>query len=293
MVFKMFRKLPSIIYIIIREHRKLKKIIKKYDIDAVISDNRYGLFSKRVPSIFISHQLMIKCPNWLKFFEPLLYLANNFFISKYTACWVPDYSGKINLSGDLSHKYPRLHKIYFIGPQSRLYNTDNIHLSNSNIYDLMVILSGPEPQRSILEDIIISQLSGKNIKAIVVLGKLGGIDKKDENENVTIYSYLTSDNIIKYMNQSNIILCRSGYSSIMDLSALGKKAILIPTPGQTEQEYLAQFFMKKKIFYSQLQNRLDICEALKESEEYNGIRIKGNASLLNKRLDELFGKIKK
>jgi len=289
MVLQMLCKLPTILFGIYKEHRKIASIINKYQIDAVISDNRFGLFTKRTPSVFITHQLMVKCPLWLKFMEPLLYLINMFFISKYTECWVPDYRGKINLSGDLSHKYPKLRNIYYIGPQSRLYNSEVKVIENK--FELMVILSGPEPQRSILEDIIMKQLANKNIKAIVVLGNLSHLNKKFTNENLTVFSHLTSNEILKYMQLTNIILCRSGYSSIMDICALGKKAILIPTPGQTEQEYLAKYFMDKKIFYFHSQSNFDICEAMEKAEEYDGIQIKINVSLLNKRITEFIEKI--
>ena len=293
MVLQMLRKLPAILFGIYKEHKKIASIIKEYHIDLVISDNRYGLFTKRTPSVFITHQLMIKCPLWIKFMEPLLYLINMFFVSKYTECWVPDYRGKINLSGDLSHKYPKLRNVYFIGPQSRLYKQEVDDEFVGNKYDLMVILSGPEPQRGILEVIVAKQLASKNIKAIVVLGNYNKWNNTIDNENIKVYAHLTSNEILKYIQQSNVILCRAGYSSIMDICALGKKAILIPTPGQTEQEYLAKYFMDKKIFFSQSQSNFDICEALEKAEEYEGIQLRINASLLNKRVTEIIKKIKK
>lgn len=293
MVFKMFSQFPALIYKIFKEHKQLKHIIKNYNIDAVISDNRYGLYTKRIPSIFITHQLIVKCPYWLKFLEPFIFLLNYYFISRYSECWVPDYKGKINLSGDLSHKYPRLSKIRFIGPQSRLYNTSLEFTSGKEIFDLMVILSGPEPQRSIMENIVISQLTKINLKSIVVLGNPGFYEEKQIGTNITLFSCLTSDDIIKYMGKSNIVLCRSGYSSIMDLCALGKKAILVPTPGQTEQEYLASYFKKRKIFYSQSQKELNIFDAIMKSENYDGIKIKNNPSLLNIRLHKLLQRIVK
>jgi uncharacterized protein (TIGR00661 family) len=292
MVSWMLYKLPSFISKIFREHRKLKKIITEYNIDAVISDNRYGLFTKRLPSVFITHQLMIKCHGLLKFLEPLLYLVNNFFISKYAECWVPDYSGKINLSADLSHKYHRLGNVRYIGPLSRFYDREDIDAGNTIIFELMVILSGPEPQRHIIENKILGQLKELNIKAIVVLGKTGAFYEEKLGEKVNVYSYLKADEQLKFMKQSELILCRSGYSSIMDLCALGKKAILVPTPGQTEQEYLARNFNKKKVFFSQDQHSFDLCAAIMKSEKYNGIKIKNNPSLLNKRIDMLLNRIR-
>ncbi|OIP05415.1 MAG: hypothetical protein AUJ97_00910 [Bacteroidetes bacterium CG2_30_32_10] len=287
----MLLKTPSILYKIFREHQKLKSIIKKHQIDAVISDNRFGLFSKHIPTVYITHQLMVKCPIWLKFAEPFLYLFHLFFITKYSECWVPDYSGKINLSGDLSHKYPKLRTVYFIGPQSHLQKTRGLLESENYIFDLMVILSGPEPQRTILEKILMEQLSNKEINVLMILGKPKIIKEKTIFKNITLFPYLTSNEIAKFMQQSRLVFCRAAYSSIMDLCILGKKAILIPTPGQTEQEYLAKYFLDKKIFYSQTQDKLDICKAIVESEKYKGILVRSNPSLLEKRIEKLILKI--
>jgi uncharacterized protein (TIGR00661 family) len=293
MVTKMLYNLPAFISKIFREHKRLKKIKVEYKIDAVISDNRFGLFTKRIPSIFITHQLMIKCSGLLKFLEPILYLINNYFISKYSECWVPDYSGKINLSGDLSHRYRRLGNVHYIGPQSRFYDSEEVFSNDNIIYELMVIFSGPEPQRQIFENKVKDQLKELDIKAVVVLGKTGAYYEENLGRKVTVFSYLKADEQVKFMNQSKLILCRSGYSSIMDLCALGKNAILVPTPGQTEQEYLARYFKRRKVFFSMNQNSFDLCSAIMKSEKYDGIKIKNNPSLLNKRTDMLLERIRK
>jgi len=288
MFFRMLAYFPYILMHLFIEHRKLKKIIAKYQIHAVISDNRYGLYSKRITSIFITHQLMIKCPAPFRFLEPLLYLINIFFISRYSQCWVPDYRGKINLSGDLSHKYRRLKNIYFIGPLSRFYDTKHIHLTTAEPYEIMIVISGPEPQRSIFENIAISQLSRLNKKSLIVSGKPDENNKKLITDFITVVPHLNTDELYYHLLHAKIVICRSGYSGIMDLCSLGIKAILVPTPGQTEQEYLAQYFFKRNIFYAVSQNKLDICSDINKSEGFNGMKLNNNTTLIDRRIKELF-----
>ena len=148
MILKMMFSAPKILSRIIIEHQTLKKIIKQNNIDVVISDNRYGLWNKEIKSIFITHQLMIKTP----FAEKLLHDLVLFFVSKYDECWVPDVETENNLSGDLAHRYPVLKNTFFVGLLSRFKTVQKINLYK---YDVLAIVSGPEPQRSIFEKTVI------------------------------------------------------------------------------------------------------------------------------------------
>ncbi|NVN93882.1 MAG: glycosyltransferase [Bacteroidetes bacterium] len=284
-LLKFFSLLPQIILDIYKEHKQLNSIIDEYDIDIVVSDNRFGLWNKKVKSIFMTHQISIKSPIKISIFERLLYYCNKAFIKNYDECWIPDFEGEINLSGDLSHKYNLPIDSYFIGPLSRFKNrTPNDY---SNPLELLVLLSGPEPQRTIFEEIILKQLENKTIKTIIVRG----ITEEDEvqtiSENLSIYSHLDTNSLQKLIQQSEMILCRSGYSTIMDIAVFGKKAILVPTPGQTEQEYLAQYYKEKKYFYSVSQKLFNLEEALSHSKKYSGIQVKSNGVELNERVKAL------
>ncbi len=263
MILSMLLSIPKILKGIHIEHKELDKIVDLHNIDIVISDNRYGCWNKKVKSIFITHQLMIKTP----FFEKLLHRKIQQYIKKYDECWIPDYEGENNLSGDLSHKYELLTNTFFIGPLTRFSNIK----SSEMIYDVMAIVSGPEPQRTIFEKILFVQLSKSGLKSLIVLGLPDEKFKKEERQNVTMISHLDSFSMQKMILKSNIIIARSGYSTIMDLASLNKKVIFIPTPGQTEQEYLAEYLKNKKMVYSEKQSNFDLENALKMLREYSNL----------------------
>lgn len=259
MAVAMLKQLPKIWMGIRKEQQQLKKIIVKHRIDAVISDNRFGLYSKTIPCVFITHQLMVKCSPSIRFLEPILQKLNQSFIRRYNTCWVPDFKGVQNLSGDLSHKYPLLGNVQFIGPLSRLAEAS---LGNSSEqYDILGIISGPEPQRSIIENKLLQQFKHSGLNTVLACGRTED-QTHYQDDNVTIVPYADAKQLRHLIQSSNVILCRSGYSTLMDLQKLGKKAILIPTPGQTEQEYLAQYYQELGWHYSVAQNDLDINEAM-------------------------------
>ena len=289
MVFKMLFSIPKLFLGIYNEHNSLKKIIQEKKIDIVISDNRFGLWNKKIKSIFITHQLMIKTP----FAEKFLHRINLYFIKKYDECWVPDVEGSTNLSGDLSHKYTLPENTFFVGTLSRFNNvqprksldTIDCFVPRNDVYDAMAIISGPEPQRSIFEKLILEQLKQMNLKALVVCGKTELEQKIETKGNIDIVNHLKADEMLQAILNSKIIIARSGYSTIMDLAALGKKAIFIPTPGQTEQEYLAEELMKKNIAYAIRQEEINLEKALKESEKFKGFEMIGANDELEKRIN--------
>ena len=295
MALRMALLAPGIIMGIKQEHENLKDILHRSKIDAVISDNRFGLWTDAVPCIFITHQINIKTPASLKFSEPFLYRINKKYISKFNECWMPDFAGDSNLSGELSHKKPLPANSYFIGPLSRFAETsaekhEEIH-ENKFKNELLVLLSGPEPQRTLLEKKILKQLKDMGLPAMVVCGKPEELSEENLNDNIRIFSHLNSNTLKQLLLSSKVVISRPGYSTIMDLAALGKKAIFIPTPGQTEQEYLADYFYKKKIYFKMSQNKLDLIEGIKNSEKYKGINLVYDPDLLKSRIQNLISKI--
>jgi len=289
MALKIASQIPKILSGIKREHELLKKIIKEKNIDAVISDNRFGLWSKEIPCVFITHQLMVKSP----FGEKIIHRLNKNYISKYSECWIPDSSGEMNLSGDLSHKFPLPENAKFIGVLSR-FETASHALPKEKKYNLLVILSGPEPQRTEIEKKVIEQIrtNPPTRKTLIVQGITENSEHRKISENTEIVSHLTSDELQKIILDSEIIISRPGYSTVMDLAMLGKKAIFVPTPGQTEQEYLADHFSEKKIAYSVSQKRFDLKTALKESKKYTGFTEKYLGKEFKKEVDDLILSLK-
>lgn len=241
---KIFLQLPKILYRKRVEHHDLKKIIEDHKIDVVISDNRFGLWNKNVTSVYITHQLMIKCPTGLKFFEPLLHFLHGKVISNFNRCWIPDYEGDSGLAGDLAHHYRIPSNAIFIGPLSRFGGSDSPGIFQ---YDYCCIISGPEPARSAFEKIILTEAKKIKDNIILVCGQ-PEMNRNEQVGNTKIVSHLPAAELEKVILHSRKVICRSGYSGIMDLVALKKDAVLIPTPGQTEQEYLAEYLSDKKIF---------------------------------------------
>jgi len=253
---------------IYRENIMVESLVEKINPDLIISDNRYGARSRGVRSVIITHQLRIKLGNrLLSLFATGLI---KFLVNKFDGIWIPDYGDSKSLGGDLSKAYQGS-KYTYIGSISRFYP---VQLAKK--YDIAIVLSGPEPQRTKLEVLIMQQLKNIDKKVILVRGKIEDGEGYYMNDKVKIVNYMISEDLNKLFNQSELIIARSGYSTIMDLAALGKKAILIPTPGQTEQEYLAKYLRDKKFYYSVSQSEFDLEKALENIGEYNGVLIESN-----------------
>ena len=244
-VWAVAKAFPKLIYYSICEHQALKRIVKEENIDFIISDNRFGLYHKTVPCAYITHQLMIKLPRTWSFLEGFVAFVHRCIINKFTECWVPDFEKvEHSLAGDLSHpaKLPR--NVKYIGVLSRFYEL-GVRREELGVRSfILAILSGAEPQRTIFEKELLASLQNdphENI--ILVQGKIEAEQKVTKVGKVTMYNYMSIEELQENILQADEIICRSGYSSIMDLYTLGKlkNATFIPTPGQTEQEYLAEY----------------------------------------------------
>ena len=284
-VWAVIKAFPKLVYYSIKEHKALKRIVEEENIDFIISDNRFGLYHKRVSSAYITHQLTIKLPRPWGFLEPFVAFVHRCIIKKFTECWVPDFKeAEHSLAGELSHpaKLPR--NVKYIGILSRFskrctpygratdgititqaspvhrtsdtclqsritpYGRENIItdcvLAYSQNSSLLTILSGAEPQRTIFEKELLASLQeNPHENIILVQGKIEAEQKVSKVGKITVYNYMNTEQLQEHILKANEIICRSGYSSIMDLHALGKlkNATLIPTPGQSEQEYLAEY----------------------------------------------------
>lgn len=259
MYLNIFLQLPRIVLVAFAEHIKLRRLVKQMNIDAIVSDNRFGCFHTHVPSIFISHQIHIQLPHgWIAW---IVNKIHRVIIGCYDECWVPDFADSaISLSGALSHP-AKLQNIRYIGPLSRL------QAAVVNVkYDIVALLSGPEPQRSIFEAQILEQAGNLPGKTLVVQGKTEENQQRQHLANVDIISHLTAGPLAEAICAARLIICRSGYSSLMDLAQLNKVALLIPTPGQTEQAYLADYWQQKGWALVQQQDALDIRAALEAAD---------------------------
>ena len=280
------KQLPKIINAIKYEHIWLKETIEKYKIDIVISDNRYGLHTTKVPCIFIIHQLLIKAP--FAFIEKYLQKINYHFINKFTQCWVPDFELLPNIAGVLSHpkKMPTI-PVKYIGPLARFEEKHTLKKK----YDYCIILSGPEPQRTVLEQLMLQQIPATTGKILLVRGLPNTLENLPITDNLEIKNHLSTIELGEAIRQSDYIITRSGYTTVMELLWLEKKSILIPTPGQTEQEYLAEKLMQQGWCYSVAQSEFKLATAISGAQQFNYQLPTMEASHLQVRISELLQKI--
>lgn len=260
-IIKIIMQSPRFLKAVKREHEWLKKTVKENNIDAVISDNRYGLYHTEIPCIFITHQLAIKSPLG-KWSERLLQKKNYKYINRFAECWVPDLPGDDNLAGDLSHPavIPKV-PVKYIGWLSRFYKRP----SQEKTGHLLIVLSGPEPQRSLFETTVIRDIARYEGSATIVRGLPGTHSLLPSTNSIRIYNHLPAKQLNEEMEMAEFVISRSGYSTVMDIAALQKKSILVPTPGQTEQEYLAGYYMEKGIACAALQQFFSLPEELQKA----------------------------
>lgn len=259
--WKLIKSLPRMLEAITEEKKIVKKWIKKYGIDGIISDNRLGVFHKDIPSIFLTHQLNVLTGNTTWFTSKM----HQHIIKKYTACWVPDVNSELNLSGKLGHLDNNLLKVNYLGPLSRMQK-----MTLPMLYDLMIILSGPEPQRGLLEAHLTEEVKRFDGKVVFIKGIIEKQQKKEQIGNVTYYNFMKTNQLEHTFNESEKVLCRSGYTTIMDLVKLNKKAFFIPTPGQYEQLYLAEKLQEEGLVPFAAQDAFKI-EDLSQIEQFKGL----------------------
>jgi len=237
---KMIWDSPKVLKAIAKEKKAVKRLVIEHGLEGIISDNRLGAYYKKLPCVFVTHQLNVLSGNttWMSS------KAHQKIIKKFDACWVPDVEEKPNLTGKLGHLKKSKLNIIYLGPLSRFEKKDN-PIKN----DLMVLLSGPEPQRTMLEEKLLHELKDFEGNILFVKGKIEDEQVQEEiripKGKILHYNFMKSDELENALNVSEKVLCRSGYTTVMDLAKLEKKAFFIPTPGQYEQEYLAKRMQKQ------------------------------------------------
>jgi len=239
---------------IIIEHLRLRSLVKKLGVTTVVSDNRYGLWHPKTLNVLISHQLFIKLPHSLKWLEPTLHQFTRILIQRFHECWVPDFEDyNLSLAGDLSHGKILPKNVKYIGPLSRFYRYEPPTNENmpTTFPDILVLISAPEPFRSVFQQQMIMHYSQTEQQVLLVCGQPNNNSKPPHNplptsEKLKHVPHLSTPELYFYLKHTPQIISLSGYSTLMDLYALQRTAELIATPGQTEQEYLAEWWSKRK-----------------------------------------------
>jgi uncharacterized protein (TIGR00661 family) len=277
---------PRVFRAIRYEHRLMQRLIEEHKFDAIISDNRYGCYSKHVQSVIITHQLTIQVPSSLSWSRAVVNRVNHRMIKRFSACWVPDIESS-QLSGNLSKA--TLLKVRYVGLLSRFLNTE-VEIEHGLI---VALVSGPEPQREIFEKLLLGELKKLNQRSMLVRGLPSRPSEVKEEGKITIINHASADDLQKLIAKADVIISRSGYSTIMDLYTLGKRRIVfIPTPGQIEQEYLADKLDRDHIAFTQTQDRMNIQEAIDKSKMYHGFDTNEHrANLLDEAVQELLQRI--
>jgi uncharacterized protein (TIGR00661 family) len=264
-VVRIILQTPKILIKINNENTWLNIFLKSQPVDIIISDNRFGLHTHDIHTVFITHQLYIKT-GLGKITDRITQWLNYLAIQRFSTCWIPDYKGEKTLAGKLSHpgKMPAI-PVHYIGGLSRLISCQE----QSASIDLLIMLSGPEPQRTIFENLLLQSLKYQPGKIVLVRGLPGETSNPiPAKDNLTIYNHAPARLLNKLICSSEFVISRSGYTTVMDLLKLGKKSILVPTPGQAEQEYVAAYLYENRLAYTVSQGHFSLSKALANARSF-------------------------
>ena len=277
MSVKMLFQLPKFIRTVTAEHGVTEELVQKHLVDIVISDNRYGCYSVSAKSIFITHQPDIIMPEGWSSLAPMVNSLTHRYIKKFQEVWIPDLpsSGLTTAFGT-----GRVMGWKFIGWLSRFHPAKDVERK----YDLIAIISGPEPQRGLFSENMLIQLKKSGLSSLLVAGEPGKYYHRKEGH-VEIVNHLSSTELESAINASKIVISRSGYSTVMDLIVLGKKAIFVPTPQQPEQIILARQLSHEGVTLFEYQDKFDLEKALRRVDLFSGFSIyKAESGLLEKEI---------
>ena len=262
--------IPKIIKAVINEYFWLKRTAKQYSFDLIISDNRFGFFHKEIASVFITHQLELQTPfAWSTRLNQIITYA---FINKYAACWVADMLPPNNLSGVLANpKQVPNTRLWYMHCLSRLIEEQEVAEGialNAKTNLFLGIVSGPEPQRTLLENILWEEGNALDEKFVLIAGLPDNNGYHKKTERGTLYHHLNGAALKNQIHQAEFIICRGGYTTLMELIPFQKKLIFIPTPGQTEQEYLGKYWEHKKWAICFSQSEFNLKDAINKAREF-------------------------
>ena len=286
--WKIGSQLINILTKVKHENQWVCKFTASHAVDLILSDNRYGFHHPAVPSVFITHQLAPKTGLGRKS-DALVQRFLYRHINKFTECWIPDVQQAPSLSGELSHTQKLPHTaIQYIGQLTRFH--ENISIATEDNL-LLLVLSGPEPQRTIFENIVLQQLPAAPYKTIVVRGLPAAKQQPNPVDSVVFYNHLEAEQLNDLALKAQYVLCRPGYTSLMDMLSLKKKMIVVPTPGQTEQEYLAGHLSKNKIAVSFKQKNFDLRNALATAAHYSFNNFQTNTTAYKGAIGEIVSRV--
>jgi hypothetical protein len=260
-LWSMALQFPSMVRSVSRERAQLRALRGRMRLHAVISDQRFGLRDPAIPSVVLTHQVFPFTPAAQGFLRRI----NRGHLSAFTHCWVVDHQEGPGLAGELSHGSNMPRNARYIGTLSRMRPDAP---PPPVIYDVVAVISGPEPQRTLLEQRLLEQLQHIKGHHLLVRGMPGSTEERRMG-NVHAVAHMGGDELNAHLVHAGRIITRSGYTTLMDLEAIGRQALLIPTPGQPEQEYLGRLHAPLGVHVVRPQEQLRLTEAL------DGLPLKG------------------
>lgn len=268
-----------------REQRLTERLVAERHFDCVVSDSRIGVWSRAVPSYVIFHSIHQIIPGRIRALEHLVEWGQRRLLRGFTKVLIPDVEAGGGLSGDLGH-YPYFdwgaERLIYIGPLS-----DVSRPEVPQDLDYFFSVSGIEPQRSLFAERVLAALPRLSGRVVVTLGNPAQAGEVRQIAGTMVYGYLDRAHQAETLNRARVVITRSGYTTLMELAELGKRALFVPTPGQSEQEYLARFHHRLGHVYSTTQNRLDIVRDLPRAEAATGLPRVSPASAVQRFLDIL------
>jgi len=279
--------IPHMLLVMLRERSWTENLLRRRRFDRIVSDNRYGVQHPAVPSFHLAHSLRFIAPRRVALLEWLLEAFNYRWFCGLRRILVPD-TPEDRLSGDLAHRLrvfpPKL--LAYIGVLSRIRARDL-----PQDLDLFVTLSGPEPQRTMLEEVIRRQLAAwrpaaTGLRVVVALGRPEA-PHREEVDGVEVYGYLDARAQEEMVNRAHLVVARSGYSTIMELAEVERRAVLVPTPGQTEQVYLAAYHERRGTIRAVSQSRLALPRDVAVAATRPGLRAREKTEVAVRRAVDL------
>jgi len=276
---KLLLQTPKILNAISKERKVVDEIVVKEGLKGIISDNRFGVRSDKIPSVYITHQINVFSGSTSNITTSL----HKKIITKFDECWIPDYDTEDRLAGELSGRSTFPIPLRYLGPLSRF----SMRKRKKDI-DLLVVLSGPEPQRGLFEKKLRQELKEFEGNCLMVQGIIEASQKIDVDGKMKVVNFMLGEELEETIQRSELVISRSGYSSIMDLDALSAKAFFVPTPGQFEQQYLAERLKEMRIANFAQQDDFSL-KQLKASDSFTGFEHKKTSKTnLNLSLFDVF-----
>lgn len=260
-MLSLFSQLPKLLKTIQKEHDWLLNIAAQQHLDGIITDNRYGLYHPRIPSVIMTHQVLAQS-GMGDMIDRLTSRVHYKQLRKFSQCWVVDVPGKPNLAGKLAHPAIMPPNAKYIGLLSQ------IEPAETSAEHLLILLSGPEPQRTMLSELLWRQVQHYKGKLVFIEGSNETATPDNIPGNISYYKRVTKEVLQPLLEAACMVICRSGYSTLMDLAVLDKPAILVPTPGQTEQEYLGKHLHKEGVFYHAPQKTFNLSKVLAATAQF-------------------------